>query len=186
MYKGEAPDMFLKRNLLGILGLMFAFAIVGVAQEQSPATTPDDTHRGERSERKERHREGMGRHRGKHGHGMGRLMRELNLTDIQREQIRAITQRRLESTKTQREELSRLHEKRVAGTFTAEDAARAQTLRQEIHSLMEGVRAETEAILTAEQRTRLEQLKQERKAQHEERKVKRELRMKENQNQNQQ
>ena len=110
-------------------------------------------------------------------------MRELNLTDAQREQIRAITQRRLEATKSQREELFKLREKRIAGTFSADDEARARTLRQEIQSSMEGVRAETEALLTVEQKARLEQLKTERKAKHEardtERKARREQRMRE-------
>jgi Spy/CpxP family protein refolding chaperone len=122
----------------------------------------------ERSERMGGHR-GMGR-RG----GIGHLMRELNLSDAQREQVRTITQRRLEGTKAQREELFKLREKRIAGTFTPEDEARAKALHQEIRASMEGIQTEIDGILTAEQKARLEELQKERKA-------KMELRMKEHQ-----
>jgi len=88
-------------------------------------------------------------------------------------------QRRMASTKNQREELFRLREKRIAGTFAAEDNARAKALREEIHNSMEGVRAEMESVLTAEQKAKLESLKTERKAQHEQRVKQREERRKE-------
>jgi periplasmic protein CpxP/Spy len=181
--------MFLKRNLIGILGLVLAFGVVALAQQpQEQTQTPDGTTRRDRIERKERHRERMGerlvRHKEMRGHGgMGRLMRELNLSDTQREQIRTITQRRIEGLRPQREELFRLQEKRIAGTFTAEDEARARALREEMHASMESVRTETEGILTAEQKARLEQLKQEREAKREERKARHEQRMKERQEQ---
>ncbi|HLO00377.1 MAG TPA: Spy/CpxP family protein refolding chaperone [Pyrinomonadaceae bacterium] len=117
-----------------------------------------------------REREGLDRHRGlRHRFGMGRLIRELNLTAEQRQQSRAIMQRRLESTKPQREELFKLREKRIAGTFTAEDEARARALHQEIRTAMEGVRAEMAEVLTAEQRARLEELKKEQKERIEQR-----------------
>jgi Spy/CpxP family protein refolding chaperone len=101
--------------------------------------------------------------------GMGRMMRDLNLSEAQREQSRAIIQRRLEGTKSQREELFRLREKRIAGTFTTEDDARASTLHQEIRTSMQGVREEMTGVLTAEQKAKLEELKQERKLRMEQR-----------------
>jgi Spy/CpxP family protein refolding chaperone len=183
--KGVGEKMFLKRNLIGIPGLVLTFGLFAFAQQPEQTQTPDGTLRQERIERKERHRERMGRHkemRGMRGHGgMGRWMGELNLTDTQREQIRTITERRVESLRPQREELFRLREKRIAGTFTPEDEARAQALQQEMRASMESVRTETEGILTAEQKAKLEQLKQERKAKHGERKARHEQRMKERQ-----
>lgn len=101
------------------------------------------------------------------------LMRELNLTEEQRQQQRAIMQRHLASTKAQREELFKLREKRIAGAFTEEDGARAQTLRREIHESMQGIRGEMESVLTAEQRARVEQLKAEHKAHRLERRERR-------------
>jgi len=186
MLEGVAQKMFLRKSLLGLVGIILAFGMLAFAQEPQPQNPPplDGPLRGERMEqRRERHRERMGDHegRGRHkgregmgrrGPGMGRLPRELNLTDAQREQSRAIMQRRLESTKGQREELFKLREKRIAGTFTAEDGTRAKALHEEIRASMEGARAEMAGVLTAEQKAKLEGLKAERKAKHE-------LRMKE-------
>ncbi|MEO7971227.1 MAG: Spy/CpxP family protein refolding chaperone [bacterium] len=162
--------MYSRKGLMAVLGTILAFGAVVVAQ-QTQIPSPDAGARlrsrserlAARGERRGR-REGMG-HRG----GAGHLMRELNLTDEQRQQGRAIMQRRLASTKSQREELFALREKRIAGTFTADDETRAKALRQEMRASMAGVRAEMEGILTAEQKTKLEQLKQERKAKFEQR-----------------
>jgi len=165
--------MFIRKSLLGIVGIILAVGMIAFAQEPQPQNppAPDGTLRGERiKQRRERLGERMGRHRGerkgpgigRRGPGMGRLMRDLNLSEAQRQQSRAIMQRRLESTKVQREELFKLREKRIAGTFGAEDGARAKALHEEIRASMEGARAEMAGVLTAEQKNRLEQLKTER------------------------
>ena len=182
--------MFLRKSLLGILGIILAGGIVAFAQEPQPQTpsTRDDAFRKERIERMERHRErigGLERTRGqdrmgRRGGRMGHLMRELNLTEEQRQQSRVIMQRRLESTKTQREELFKLREKRIAGTFTSEDGARARALHQEIRTAMEGVRTEMAGVLTAEQKAKLEQLKKERKEKLEQRMKERQERLNQN------
>lgn len=174
--------MYSRKALITILGIILAFGTVVVAQQtqtQSPDTGAQLKSRSERfaarGERRGR-RKGMG-HRG----GSGHLMRELNLTDEQRQQSRAIMQRRLAGSKSQREELFTLREKRIAGTFTADDEVRAKALRQEMRASMEGVRAEMEGVLTAEQKTKLEQLKQERKAKFEQRMKERQERQNKNQ-----
>src|SRR6185436_16716747 len=162
--------MFSRKSSITILGIILAFGTMAIAQQtqtQSPDNGSQFKRRSERlaqrGERKRR-RDGMG-HRG----GVGHLIRELNLSDEQRQQSRAIIRRRLESTRAQREELFKLREKRIAGTFTADDEVRAKALRQEMRASMEGVRAEMEGVLTAEQKAKLEQLKQERKAKFEQR-----------------
>ena len=173
--------MFLRKSLLAIVGVILAGglgAFAAFAQEPQPQTpaAQDGALQKDRIERMERHRErvgdrkGMGQRRGmgRRG-GMGHLLRELNLSEEQRQQGRAIMQRRLQSTKLQREELFKLREKRIDGTFTADDEARAKALRQEIRSAMEGVRTEMAGVLTAEQRARLEQLKKDRKEKMEQR-----------------
>ena len=170
--------MSLRKNLLGISGIILALGMVANAQQpQTPTTTTDGTLKRERLERREKLRGPLGEMRrhggreglGRRGPGVGKVMRGIDLTEAQREQIRAITQRRLESTKAQREELARLREKRTAGTFSADDEARAKTLRQEIRAAMEGIRTETAGVLTAEQKARMEELQKERKARLEER-----------------
>lgn len=173
--------MHSRKSLFGLLGVFLLSGIAVLAQQpQTPATAPDETLRKERIEqRAERHRQRMERHRergeleghrrmGRHG-GMGRMMRELKLSDEQRQQSRAIVQRRLEATKGQREELFRLREKRIAGTFTADDEARAKALRQEMRNSMDGIQDEMSGVLTAEQKARLEEMKKERKERMEQR-----------------
>jgi protein CpxP len=180
--------MFLRKSLLGVLGIFLTCGMGAFAQEPQPQspTIPqqDGGFRRDRIERMERHRERLGRregiegHKGMRGHGgMGHLMHELNLTEEQRQQSRAIMERRLESTKLQREELFKLREKRIAGTFTAEDAARAKALHQEIRNAMEGVRAEMASVLTAEQKAKFEELKRERKERVEQRRKERQERL---------
>ena len=176
--------MLLRKSLFGIPGLVLACGMVAFAQEPQPQapSTQDDSFRQERADRKERRRErlgdreGIGRE-GRRGNGISHLTRELNLTEEQRQQHRAIVQRRLESTRTQREELFKLREKRMAGTFTPEDGARAKALHQEIRSAMDGVNTEMAGVLTAEQKARLEQLKQERREKMEQRKKERQDRL---------
>jgi Spy/CpxP family protein refolding chaperone len=164
--KGVAEKMFLRR-ILPLISLTLAFGAIAYGQQpQTPA--PDSGTRAEGMRHREgRSHESMGKG-DRDGFGELRGMRELNLTDEQRQQQRAIVQRHLESVKAQREELSKLREKRAQGNFTAEDEARAKALRQEIHNSMQGVHTEIESILTPEQRTKLEQFKTERKARHDE------------------
>lgn len=166
--------MFLRKCLL-VTGLMMACGLGAFAQEpQSQTSAQERTIQRDKVERLEKNRERMGRRQGlrgrmsRHG-GAGHMMRELNLTEEQRQQGRATMQRRLEGTKSQREELFKLREKRRAGTFTADDEARAKTLRQEMRASMDGVREEMAGLLTAEQRTKLEELKTARKARREQR-----------------
>ena len=158
--------MFSRRNLPVVISFILALGAIAFGQQpqaQAPegGTRPDSLRH--RDGRRHDENDSMGRH------GFGRFpgMRQLNLTEDQRQQQRAIVQRHLENTKAQREELFKLREKRIAGEFTADDEARAKTLRLEIHSSMQGIHNEIEGILTAEQRTKLEQLKTERKARHE-------------------
>jgi Spy/CpxP family protein refolding chaperone len=173
--------MFLRKGLLAITGMILASGVVAFAQQpqlQTPTQAPDATFRRDRMERKERQRGRIGGREGfgRRGHGIGHFIRDLNLTETQREQVRGITQRRLEATKGQREELFRLREKRIAGTFTPDDEARARALHQEVRASMEGIRTEIAGILTAEQTARLEELQKERKAKMELRMKKREER----------
>lgn len=105
--------------------------------------------------------------------GMMRAMRELNLTDAQQAQARAIFERFAESIRPQREALQQLHGQYDQGTPSEEIRARAKQLRGEIREAMKLARAEVVTILTPEQRTRLEQMELERKARHDERRSRR-------------
>ena len=106
--------------------------------------------------------------RGPGGSGMLGLaaLRELNLTDDQKQQIQKITEANFESTKTQREELRQLMQKRFQGTLTAEEQARAKTLHEQMQASMKDTESKIAAILTPEQKAKLEELMKERKANH--------------------
>jgi protein CpxP len=163
--------MFSRKSLISVLGIILTIGIGAVAQETQPQSpTGPDAALKARSERLARRGEHTrGRERIGHRGGIGHVIRELNLTDEQRQQARAIMQRRLQGTKPQREELFKLREKRIGGTFTNDDEVRAKALRQEMRAAMAGTRAEMEGLLTTEQNAKLEQLKQERKAKFEQR-----------------
>ena len=165
--------MSLYSKLKGIcLGLIFALSMgAGAAfaqqsdaaqQENAPGQMQREGRRGERW--------------GKRGHkmmGMMRVLRELNLTDAQLAQARAIFERFAESTRLQREALQQLRGQHEQGAPSEETRARAKQLHGEIRDAMQRARAEVVAILTPEQRTKLEQMEQERKARHEERRARR-------------
>ena len=65
--------------------------------------------------------------------------------------------------RAQHDELRQLAEKRRQGSLTAAEEARANALRDEIRASMQRAHENLLSILTAEQKTKLEQLRSERK-----------------------
>lgn len=157
--------MFLRTKLTYaglMLGLLTAFGAVAQAQQpstQNPglgAQAPGRMGRGE----------GRGSRRGPGpggGFGPG-VMRELNLTDDQRKQVRSIIEQTFTGNKAVREELQQLAEKRRLDTLTAEDQARARTLHEQMQASMKETETKLAAILTPEQKAKAEELIKERKA----------------------
>ena len=179
--------MSLRKSFVAVVGIILACGMgaAAIGQEPQPqsqtAPVQDGTLRRERIEQMQERRHERMEQRREAGEGHGRLDRlgaELNLTEQQQQQRRAIMERRLEGTKVQREELFRLGEKRRAGTFTADDEARAKALHHELRNSMESVRSEMDAILTSEQRAKLEEVNKERKQRREQRPKERQERLK--------
>jgi Spy/CpxP family protein refolding chaperone len=145
-----------------MLGLLTAFGAAAQAQQPSiqnpgPETqAPGQMGRGEGRG----HRRGPGPG-GAFGPG---VMRELNLTDDQRNQVRSVIEQTFTGNKAVREELQQLAEKRRQGTFTAEDQARARTLHEQMQASMRETETKLAAILTPEQKAKAEELKKERNA----------------------
>lgn len=83
--------------------------------------------------------------------------------------MQVILQRHLDSIRGQRQELFQLREKRITGTLTAEDQERAKVLHALLREARQGISSELNNMLTAEQRTQLEQIESQRKAKREER-----------------
>ena len=145
-----------------ILGLLSVFGGVAAAQQtaaqnpgpvaKSPGLTRPGEGRGFRR-RLERRR----------GFGPG-VLRELNLTDDQRQQIQAIVKQTFTGNKAAREELQQLGEKRRQGTLTDEEQSRAKTLHAQMRASMRDTETKLAGILTPEQKTRAEEIRKERRA----------------------
>lgn len=106
-------------------------------------------------------------HMGRERAGMG-FLQKLNLTDAQKQQLRAIHERYGQSFKVQREELHQLLKQKKQGTLSPEQEVRAQTLRNEMRDNNKHLRDELFAVLTPEQRAQLKEMRQEQKARREE------------------
>jgi Spy/CpxP family protein refolding chaperone len=148
--------MFQKIKILGasLVTVLSLSGAVVVAQESQPKTdAPGMQQTRNRGDRLERRR--MRRHQRQRALGG---LRQLNLTDQQKEQARAIRRSTFESSKTQREELMQLREKRRAGTFSESDKARAQELRRQLNESRQNARTQMAGVLTAEQKTKLDEM----------------------------
>jgi protein CpxP len=163
--------MSLKRKIL--TGITSGFALVALSSfamaQDNRTTTPNQDN--QKSERKWENRGdgerrggrfGRGEHRGGFGlHGL----RQLNLTDAQKEQIRTIMESKRgnrEANQTAREEMRQIMDAKRNGTLTAEQEARLKAFRNERREEMRQTHEQILAILTPEQKTQLEQMKQER------------------------
>src|SRR6266581_1947274 len=156
-------NLFIASLALGILALVAAPGFAQQPQNPGPGqtTTGDQGPQhplGRREGRGFRHGPGPG---GAFGHG---LLRELNLTDDQRQQIHKIVEQSMEGTRAQRAELRQLGEKRFQGTLTADEEARAKTLHEQMQTSMKDTESKIVAVLTPEQKARIEELRKERKA----------------------
>jgi Spy/CpxP family protein refolding chaperone len=153
--------MFLRSKLTYaamMLGLLTAFGAVVSAQQpatQNPAEGPGRMGRGEGRDFRRGPRPGRG-----FGPGM---VRELNLTDDQKQQVRTIIQQSFTGSKATREELRQLGEKRRQGALTAEEQARAKTLHEQMRASMKDTRTKISGLLTVEQKTKAEELMKERR-----------------------
>lgn len=152
--------MFSRTKLiLAGLALTSLTALGTVAQAQQTTSPSQNPSAGNETRRGGRGKEGRGMRR--FGRAPLRGLRELNLTDEQKKQVRAITERNLAGTKALREELRTLGQKRFDGTLTPEEQARAKELHQQMAQSMQGTMTEVQGILTAEQKAKLEELKKE-------------------------
>ena len=158
-----------KTTKVMIAGLIFglAFGAVALAQQATPQTqnpTPGAQQRrgsGQMGRRRAMRRRGM-----KGGFG---VLRQLNLTDAQKQQARTIIQSNRTNTNTTaaREELAKLRSQRRDGTLTPEGMARAKELRKQFQESRMGVRNQLAGILTPEQKAKLEEMIKTRRANHE-------------------
>jgi Spy/CpxP family protein refolding chaperone len=171
-FQGEEQMKSIVFKIALTLALVCAFGLVTFAQTPAPQEAQPSP-RAERAEKRAR----FGRHKraGEFGRKSARhAFRQLNLTDAQREQFRAIRERYQSGFQTPRQELRQLAEvRRGGGTLTPEQLARAQELHTQLRAHNEKMRAEMQSLLTPEQQ---EQLKQQRELLQQRRKESRQLR----------
>ena len=161
--------MSLKRKL--ITAATSAFAVVAFsttfASAQDTNTNQENNTTQKQETREGRGGRGFGRRGGKGMHGGGKMMLrglgQLNLSDAQREQIRGISESFKTSTQIQREELRSLGMKKRDGIITTDEQARFKEIRTQLKASGEQMRNSVLAVLTVEQRTQLEQMKEEMK-----------------------
>jgi len=146
-----------------IASLIFGMAFGAVAFAQQPSPQNQNPTPGAQR------RQGFGQ-MGRRGMTGGfRALRQLNLTDAQKQQARTIIQSNLANpnTKAAREELAKLRSQRREGTLTPEQIARAKELRKQFQESRQGVRNQLAGILTPEQKAKLEEMIKTRRANHE-------------------
>jgi Spy/CpxP family protein refolding chaperone len=148
-------------RILLTAGLALAFTGGAFAQETPSAGgqqqgPPGAGDRGPRGRREGGPRNG--------GAGMIRVFEELNLSDTQKQQIGEIRKSSDETIRPKREELRRLQSQSESGPLSAEDQAKRDQLRADLKAEQQKTHDAIVALLTPEQRTKLEQLEQQRKA----------------------
>jgi Spy/CpxP family protein refolding chaperone len=161
--------MSLKNKFFSALTMAFAlaaFSTFAAAQE----TTKTDSDNTQKREWRKGKRDGDGKGFRRGGGGMMlRGLRDLNLTDAQKTQIRTIMEAN-RPDQTAFEEMKTLRQAKRDGSLTAEQQERLKTLRQQSREKGQALHAQILAVLTPEQLQQLEAKKAEMKQKREERK----------------
>ena len=163
--------MSLKSKLSTVFTLAFALVAFAtfVSAQETPKTQDYDANKAGRHERGVRHDGERGMHggrrdgfRGMHGlHG-------IELTDAQKEQLRAIHEANKPDEATMAE-LKAIHESRKAGSeLTDAQKARLGAIREQMRAKHESMKAQVMGILTPEQLQQIEAQKAERQKRREE------------------
>jgi hypothetical protein len=164
--------MSFKRKLISAAtSALAAVAFTTFVSAQDANTNKEENNSTQKQEMRERgrgfdgKRGGRGMRGGKHGGDkmMLRSLAQLNLSDAQKEQVRGISETFKTSTQTQREELRNLGMKKRDGVINADEQARFQEIKTQLKAAGKQMRDSVLAILTAEQKTQLEQMKEEMK-----------------------
>ncbi len=142
--------------LLGALSIVLSVFVIVAAQETQTPSAPTIQQR----ERGRAARRMMLRHRARM---RGAALRQLNLSDAQKEQAQALRRENFERNRAIREEFRQLLEKRRQGTLTEADQARARDLWQQLRQSRLSMRVQIAALLTEEQRTKLQEMRKNRR-----------------------
>lgn len=169
------------KNIIGGAALGLA-VIAGGATAAHAQETQTQPQAGQKTEKQWKHGRGgegfrRGGKRGMHARGKMRGFGQLNLTDTQKAQLKQIHESYRESNKALREQMKAVRE--------SNDAAKREQLFAQFKEAHQRMRGEMLNVLTAEQKTQLEQLKVQREQMREQRRQMFEQRRKERQAQQQ-
>lgn len=132
------------------------------AQDSSTNNEQDSTKKERNYERRGDGMRGKGMRGGKQGGDrmlMGALHR-LNLSDAQKAQVKTIFENN-KPNQAQREEMRDLRQKKHDGSITEQEQAKFKEIKTQMRASAEQTHNAVLAVLTAEQRTQLDQMKQE-------------------------
>lgn len=159
--------MTIKNKILSVFTLVLGIAIFSTAVvAQDGSTDKGDKNKAEKTYKREGGwgKHGMGRG-GFKGRGMmkgrmgGMFMRGLDLTDAQKIQIKAIREANRPDPAVMME-MRELRKAKFEGTITAAQEARMTALRDQQIAKQRSVRDQIHAVLTAEQKAKIEERKQ--------------------------
>src|SRR6185369_1335744 len=85
-------------------------------------------------------------------------LQQLNLTDQQKEQMRAVMMANRQNFQAQRNEMRQLNQQWRQGTLSPEGLERAKALRAQLIENRKAMRSQMEGVLTNEQKTRMEEM----------------------------
>jgi periplasmic protein CpxP/Spy len=165
--------MSFKSKIIPTITLAFAvgtFSSFVTAQDSNTNNQQESTKRERKSERG-----GMRGDKGMRGgkHGGDRMMmgalRQLNLTDAQKAQIKTIFETN-KPNQAQFGEMRGLMQKKRDGSITEQEQARLQEIKTQARANAEQTHNAILAVLTEEQKAQLEQLKQQKRERHGDRK----------------
>lgn len=146
---------------------VIAFSSFALAQDVKPTDNQD-------SAKQER---GQGKRGGERKHRKGKMMRglhQLNLSDAQKEQMKSLRERNKSQFKPQREEMKTLMSKKRDGIINADETNRMKELKAQMRENGKKIHDEMMSILTPEQKTQLEQTRNEMRGKMKERRGNRE------------
>jgi Spy/CpxP family protein refolding chaperone len=159
--------MSFKRKFISTVSLALAvgtFSTFVAAQDSTTTTQTDSTKKERKFERRADglRGEGKGMRGGKHGGDrmlMGAL-RRLNLTDAQKEQIKTIHENNKPNQALHEEMRGLAQKRRDGGSLTEQELTRLKEIRNQMQASAEQTHKAVLAVLTDEQRTQLQQMKQ--------------------------
>ena len=161
--------MSFKQRLISAVTFIFAivaFTTFVPAQDTTTTQPQDSTTKQEKRERKFGKEGKRGNKRGgKIMHGL----KQLNLTDAQKEQIKGIMETNRTAHQATHEEMRDLMMKKRDGIITTEEQTRFDELKAQMKASAEQTHSAILAILTPEQLAQLEQQKEQMKQKREER-----------------